>query len=176
MANISVSRKSGFIQRSGQMRRKTTWIGGAYANIVLASGIPQIVTSLGAAALALRPFTIVRTRGVLLIGTDQEAADEAQRVIYGEAVVSDEASAVGITAVPTPITESNSNLWFVYEPMAAFFRFGDATGWSQTQVISNLDSKAMRKVEVGQDILSIAENTGDGASLIAYSRTLVKLH
>jgi hypothetical protein len=100
MANISVSRKSGFIQRSGQMRRKTTWIGGAYANIVLASGIPQIVTSLGAAALALRPFTIVRTRGVLLIGTDQEAADEAQRVIYGEAVVSDEASAVGFVNPP----------------------------------------------------------------------------
>jgi len=176
MANITRSGKSGLVLRNGVSRRKTTWFSAVFTVNTLASGSPIVLTSLNAAALALRPFTIVRTRGALLIASDQEAADEQQRVAYGEAVVSDEAVAVGTTAIPGPISESGSNLWYVYQALMGNFRFITGSGFVQNNQQIEIDSKAMRKVEVGQDIVQMAECTGPGADLIAFSKTLIKLH
>ena len=115
MANIRTAGKSGFIMRSGGRKRETIWFGGAPFSAAVATTGVNLVTSLNAAALALRPFTIVRTRGVLRFSSDQEAATESWGGSFGMAVVSDQASAVGVTAVPTPTTENSSDLWFVYE-------------------------------------------------------------
>jgi len=77
MARIFTSRKSGFIQRAGRMRRETVWLFDTSGVIGLAAGAnPVLVGSLNASALALRPFTIVRSRGFVYVGSDQEAADE----------------------------------------------------------------------------------------------------
>ena len=71
MANIRVGRKSGFIVRGGKSRRESTWIA---LNTVEATlgGAPTAVlmNSLNAAALALRPFTVVRSRGTILVFSD----------------------------------------------------------------------------------------------------------
>ncbi len=118
MANVNISRKSGFIRRHGVMRRETMWFGGTIVLTTMAAGNnPVLVTTLSAAALALRPFTVVRARGMLYILSDQVTATEQQTAIYGEAVVSDQAVAIGITAVPTPVNDSDSDLWFVYQPL-----------------------------------------------------------
>ena len=69
---------------------------------------------LNAAALALRPFTVVRTRANLIIRSDQQAASELFEVAYGETVVSEQASAAGVVSVPTPVTEDASD-WHVYD-------------------------------------------------------------
>ena len=53
-------------------------------------------------ALALRPFTILRTRMLIGLKSDQGAATEQQIVSYGKIVVSDDAAAVGLTAFPNP--------------------------------------------------------------------------
>ena len=156
--------------------RETLWFGGTYTITTLAAGTPVLLTSLNAAALAMRPFTIVRTRGALLVGSDQTAAGEVQRVAYGKAVVSDQASLIGITAVPTPITDDGSDLWFVYQPLLGLFRLADATGIVQNNFQQDIDSKAMRKVDDGQDVVTVIENTGNGADILAYSRLLIKLH
>ena len=68
MANVIVSRKSGFIRRGGSMRRETAWLTDPTAEVTM-SGAPTalLISSLNAAALALRPFTIIRTRGVIYI-------------------------------------------------------------------------------------------------------------
>ncbi len=118
MANISRSRKSGFTLRSGVMRRETAWVGGVFSSTALATASSAaLINSFGAGVLALRPFTIVRTRGLLWFRSDQVAVGETQRAAYGEAVVSDQSVAIGITAVPTLVTDSFSDLWFVFETL-----------------------------------------------------------
>ena len=176
MANIISNRKSGFITRSGVKRRETVWFGATVLANTLASGTPVFVAALNAAGLALRPFTIVRSRGWSYVVTDQEAADEVQSAAVGLAVVSDQASAIGVTALPTPVTDSASDLWFVYDWNASDFRFGDATGFGKVGNFREIDSKAMRKVEDGQDVVQVVENTGTGADFRIFVRMLVKLH
>ena len=73
-----------------------------------------ILGSLNATALALRPFTIVRQHYFLMLRSDQAAAAERQFGAFGCVVVSDQAEAVGVTAIPTPITDAGSDLWMLH--------------------------------------------------------------
>ena len=178
MARINTNRKSGFILRGGAMRRKTFWFGVTDVLATVAAGAnPVLITQLNAAALALRPFTVVRTRGILMIVTDQEAADETQHGVYGEIVVSDQAAAIGITALPTPATDAQST-FHVYEWIMASFRFGTAVGFSNVSTVREFDSRAMRKVEEGQTVIAVVEAgaAGQGFDFSVASRTLIKLH
>ncbi len=181
MARVFTNRKSGFIQRSGAMRRETLWIGGSFLNTTLGTAnTANLLTSLNAAALALRPFTVVRTRGYWQIRSDQIGATELLQAAYGQCVVSDEAVAIGVTAIPTPSTDNNSDLWFVYEAAGAAFQFNSGVGvenWAGSAPLA-IDSKAMRKVEDGQDLVEVIENSplSDGVTIQTFTRTLVKLH
>ena len=168
----------GVIQRAGQ-RRKTKWFQGlesaAFTNIAANSLVFQQGLS---GTLNDAPFTAVRTRGILAVGSDQEAADEFQHVMFGQAVISDQAVAIGVTAMPTPRTDSGSDLFFVFEFIANDFRFGDATGFVTGVQERVIDSRAMRKVEDGQDVISVIEAgvVGQGSSVQTFTRLLVKLH
>ncbi len=182
MANINVGRKSGFIVRGGARKRETLWIGGASFQQTLATTTTAVlITSLNAVALALRPFTIVRTRGMIRVMSDQSGASETWGASYGRAVVSDQASAIGVTAVPTPTTDNASDLWFVFEFVAGRFAFGSTASFIEIGQERIIDSKAMRKVEDGQDVISVGEGPGAGltatGSIIhGFTRMLVKLH
>ena len=178
MANIHTSNRSGFIRRAGVRRRETIWASIARLNAVLASSADaSLMASLNAAALALRPFTIVRTRGTWLVRSDQSAASELYIGNLGMAVVSDQAIAIGVTAVPTPATDLASDLWFLSEQWLGRF---DLVGTSiMSEVTSKVvDSKAMRKVEEGQDIAFVAEAGigGGGINMDFTGRFLMKLH
>ncbi len=159
-------------------RRQTAWFAGVFQETTVAAGTPVALTSLNAAALALRPFTIVRTHVELFISSDQEAADEVQLGAYGHIVVSDQAVAAGIASLPTPVSEQVSD-WFAYQQMLNSMRFGTAVGFeSQAGTRYTIDSKAMRKVEPGQDVVSVVEGvTGvsNGFDLLSSWRMLVKL-
>ncbi len=111
--------------------------------------------------------------------SDQIAADEDQSVHLGLAIVSEQATAIGVTAVPTPATDSNSDLWYHYDTLAARFEFGSSVGFDNTFYANReIDSKAMRKVEEGQDLAGVVETTAvsSGAVVNAFFRVLVKLH
>jgi len=123
MANINIGRKSGFIRRGGVMRRESAWLAGVEVQSAIGAGGAVLISGLNALALALRPFTIVCTRGYLWLRSDQIIATEDQTVYYGNAVVSDQAVAIGITAVPTPFTNSASDLWYTYEAMGTALVF-----------------------------------------------------
>ena len=172
-------RHSAFRQHMVRSGRKTFWFSALHTKTVItAASTATLITSLNAVALSLRPFTIVRTRGFVGIVSDQLAGVEDQAITYGEIVVTDQAVAIGVTAVPTPVTDSQSS-WHVLEAMADRFNFVTGVGFQQSVVNRVvIDSKAMRKVEEGQDLISVAETSGasNGVVVFAYSRTLIKLH
>ena len=164
------------VSRARGSRCQTSWFQGDIAFITQASAGSTIVYSLNAAALALRPFTIVRTHIQFMLFSDQEAAVEQQVCAFGLAVVSDQATAVGVTAVPTPTTEASSDLWFMHKYM-----FADAVNLTDRAIPSKIytvDSKAMRRVDIGQDVVGVLERTSSGGGLILVTalRQLVKLH
>jgi len=182
MANLNIGRKSGFIMRGGVRRRETLWFGNTgFAATLAATTSVALVTSLSASALSLRPFTIIRTRGQLHCRSDQQGASESYGGSYGVAVVSDQAVAAGITAVPTPTVDSDSDLWHVYEFLIGRFNFGSSASFADVGITRIVDSKAMRKVEDGQDMVEVIEGPGTGITatgcvMSGFVRTLVKLH
>ncbi len=104
--------------RQGQ-RRESVWIGiSENLDTLSAANVAILSATLNATALALRPFTVVRTRIWMHALSDQTGAPEDYQVALGAAVVSEQASAIGVTAVPTPFTDVASDLWFYYEVIA----------------------------------------------------------
>ena len=177
-----MARKSGFVRRHGTMRRETLWLGGSWNRTAIGADVAVLLTSLNAAALALRPFTVIRTRGIVLISSDVgDTAGEPYQVNYGRAIVSDQATAIGVTAVPTPDTDSGSDLWYVYEAIAQQGGFNTAVGFDFNAGIERIiDSKAMRRVDDGQDLISVVEGAGaatsEGSLVVTFARSLIKLH
>jgi len=173
-----MARKSGNVFRGGRMRRQTLWLGGPFVTTTLAStNAVALTASLSAAGLALRPFTIVRTRGVWQVRSDQTAALESYGAMMGFAVVSDQAAAIGVTAVPTPDTDIQSDAWFVHEMQFGTFGFISGVGTQELgQPQRTYDSKAMRKVEEGFDFVQVMEASVNSASIHDAFRILVKLH
>ena len=180
MAGVARSRKSGYTLRSGVMRRESLWFEVSPSIQSSAPGVAVLLASLNTAALGLRPFTVVRTRGPLFIRSDQQAATEPYQAAIGLAVVSDQSVAIGVTAVPTPVTDSGSDLWFVYQWMQGAFIFNSGIGATEsgsTQI--QVDSRAMRKVEDGQDVIIVQETAAvqsTGSQLLSAFRILIKLH
>jgi len=165
--------------RVTRSRRETSWLG---IDIVSQSlnGAAAITHVMTAAELAKRPFTVVRTHLSVRIESDQSAASEKQMGGIGLCVVSSQAVAVGVTAVPTPLTELESDLWFVHQIMQDSFLFGDATGFTDpTGTIYNIDSKAMRRVNDDQEIVIVGEGAGGafgGLIMDIAGRLLIKEH
>jgi len=168
-------RRSNFVR---SQRRESLWFffDGTFVNLTAVGG--TITHSLNAAALALRPFTIIRSRFELSFDTDQTAAAENQIGAWAMAVVSDQASAVGVAAVPTPVTDAGSDLFFAYQPMVNAVQFATQVGFQNTSRRYTVDSKAMRKVEDGQDVIIVAEfdASGAGFNLGIAGRVLIKTH
>ena len=171
--------RRGFRERMVSQRRLTFWFSAIHVRTTIASASEAAVaTSLNAAALLLRPFTVVRQRGYVYVRSDQDAASENYDGAYGSIVVQDTASAVGITAVPEPIIDSQSS-WMVYVPFTGRFEFQSAVGARENQGQRiEFDSKAMRKVNEGEDIVTVVASATISAGLICTSfvRTLIKLH
>ena len=160
----------------GGTRRQTSWFQIDLAFTTQASAGSTVIYNLNAAALALRSFTVIRTHMQCFLFSDQEAAVEQQAAAFGLAIVSDQAVAVGVTAVPTPSTEAASDLWFVHKWMLA-----DSVNLTDRAVGGqpySIDSKVMRRVDIGQDMVGVVERTSTGGGLILATagRMLVKLH
>ncbi len=157
-------------------RRQTLWMTLPVSELTMTAGGGTIVGLLNAAALALRPFTVVRSIFEVNIRSDQAGAIERQVVGFGACVVSDQAAAIGVTAVPTPLTDLASDLWYLHGVL-----IGDEsnlTDRTRGGMSRTIESRAMRKVEDGQDIAIVAEmsTVGGGVTMISAGRFLVKTH
>ncbi len=111
-----------------------------------------------------------------MVESDQEAATEFYEAALGHIVVTDQASAAGVGSVPTPVTEDSSD-WHVYARLAGRVRI-PATGGYEAGRLMQVDSRAMRKVDLGEDLVIVVESSAVsvGAIITNYMRILVKLH
>ena len=157
--------------------RLTVWFTWGISSTTSAAASAAVITNtLNAAALAFAPFTIIRTRGILHVSSDQTGALENYQVQMGFAVVSAQAVAIGVTAVPTPDTDRGSGLWFVYEEVYGRFTFISGVGALEGGHTRYFDSKAMRKVDSGDQVISVLENSSlsNGTVSIMAGRMLIK--
>ena len=180
MAN-RIARSRGPFVRGGGPRRETQWISLGPSEVTIASVSTAVLAfSLNAAALALRPFTIVRTRLDWICESDQNATSEQYGASLGMAVVSDQASAIGVTAVPTPVTDLDSDLFFVFDQIFGSFVHATSVGFQDLGqgAMKSIDSKAMRKVNADQDVILTLETASfqSSAAMTIGGRQLIKLH
>ncbi len=153
--------------------RLTTWFSIGFTQTTITTQTSVLVAALNAAGLALRPFTIVRTHLEVMLRSDQSAAIEVQQAALGMAVVSDQSVGIGVTAVPTPVTDLASSMWFQHRVLFAHHQ--EITDRSEPAVNYSIDSKAMRKVELGQDVILVLENAAaTGIVVNIAGRFLVK--
>ena len=173
--------RKGFVTRGNRQVRETLWLGiAAMINTLAGANNAVLMNTSSAAILALRPFTVIRTRGFIGIRSDQGAASESFDAAIGFSVVSDQALAIGVTAVPTPFTDQGSDMFFAYEALMGRFLFISGIGVDPGGLMPwiHYDSKAMRKVNDSQDIAFTLENSGVSAGVAVHhtGRMLVKLH
>ncbi len=102
--------------RTTTQRRITTWIPFAVGPSTLAANALTIAFSLNAAGLGLAPFTVIRTRGVITIWSDQTAASEVPEGILGFINVQNTAVLIGASAIPDPLNEGTGD-FFLYQPL-----------------------------------------------------------
>ncbi len=159
-------------------RRETTWLDLIPTQATLPSaGSASLLFTLSTLELAMRPFTVVRTHLEIALFSDQAAAIEVQRAGVGIAVVSDQAVGIGITAIPTPITDMESNLWFLHQLIYA--DESALTDRTRPEKTMSIDSKAMRKVEIGDDLVVVVESVvtiSSGSIFVVGGRILIKNH
>ena len=120
-------------------------------------------------------MTVVRLRGNFTFGvvTAAAAADGMTGAI-GVGICTEEAFAIGITAVPTPITDADRDIWMYHR----FFSIHRTIDTDPRPVDFEVDSKAMRKLPEGMVIYAVAEVVEVGtvtAEVYFDSRLLFKI-
>ena len=161
-----------------RQKRLSTWFFASPVGVTLTATGGTITHQLNAAALALRPFTVIRSHLEIYVESDQEAASEQYIGAVGMCVVSEQASAIGVTAVPTPIIDLGSEYWFLHQMYMGSCNLQAAGIINDNPDRLSVDSKAMRKVNESEDLLIVAEfsGIGSGQSVLIAGRFLVKLH
>ncbi len=159
-------------------RRQTDWAFGfiTTARVAVPASSKVLLASLTAALIdPFRPFTIVRTRGILLIESDQTAVSESQMGGVGLTFVSEPARVAGAASLPGPTTDFGHEGWFMHQFVTSRVEVASAIGAQNpagTQYV--IDSKAMRKD--GDALVLMAENTNGTSAftVTVFLRLLMK--
>jgi len=134
-----------------------------------------LFSSFSAADLAdVVPSTVVRVRGTIWVASDQASVSEEPFGAIGIAIVSEQARAAGVASLPLPVANEGSDLWFMYQAFQGYFATGQGVTWQRY----DFDTRAMRKLEEGEAIVTMVENAHAtmGMEFIVKKRTLFKLH
>ena len=166
--------------RRAVVRRRTGWDEGP------GSQSPAAITTtgqsfLGLVAVSLQDgLTVARIRGLLsFVQTVTTAAGDGFVGAVGIGITTNDATAIGATAVPGPITEMDWDGWLWHQ----FFdtRENVASGAAVDGISSlqyAIDSKAMRKLDENMAIFAMIERTEVGTasmSVLLDSRMLLFL-
>ena len=160
-------------------RRKTSWIASAdqgFVTIATNTSVLHQSFSVSPAAPGGSEPTLVRTRGLISIHPSVFNADLEVVGAVGMGVISDQALAVGASAIPGAWTDAGSDIWFVWQPLALNFEFGSAVGTEvQGAVQFPFDSKAMRKLHDGESMVVMVESQAGAFDCAVSFRQLLKL-
>ncbi len=117
--------------------------------------------------------TVRRTRGVLTVTSDVAAIGEFVSGALGAMVVTDTAVAVGITALPDPVTDKDDDGWMLWVPFQGIVQGVAGTTWANLPpyLTVDFDSKAMRKVEEGFGVVYVVA-TAAGSNGVELGLTL----
>ncbi len=170
------SRRSRF--HSTSARRSTSWSGSVEE---VDGSLSSSATSLWSLAgiPSVEGLTIIRTRGVCgLTLLSATAAGDGFFGAIGIGITTDEAIAVGVTAVPGPITDDSWDGWLYHQ----YFDLRSTTatiadGTNISRVVIEIDSKAMRKFPVGMTVFGSTEVVESGTATLeiqAATRMLFK--
>ena len=181
-------RSRGFSRGARSLRRKTSWevgpdsIGG---NNTAAASTGASGTLIGTGAQVLVDgLTLIRTRGRidLNITLVTAALDGFTSIALGVGIMTAEAFAVGPTAAPSPGTDDDWDGWLWHQhvpqmigPVAGI---GANVGTTLLSRSFEVDSKAMRKLNLGDTIFSKIEMVEAGTASMVFRqgmRLLVKL-
>ena len=161
-----------FVSRGTRSARLTQWVGPAdQAFVAVASAGSTLVASVSFE----EPLTVMRTRGSIVITPQSFAADINITGAVGMGIVSAEALAVGITALPTPYRDADWGGWFVWRSFAQHVQVIDATGVLLGGLHLEVDSKAMRKISANEALVVVAESQASAFNVWDGTRNLVKL-
>jgi len=162
-------------------RRQTGWEEGPGGDLApeLFTASSSVILGSGVAALS-DGLTVVRLRGELqAYMTAVVAANDGYSCAVGACIVSNDAFAIGVTAVPTPIEDMDWNGWLYHRFFHVHSVSTAVTATDSSLVLRfEVDSKAMRKIAVNETLCMVMEVLERGtASLSVWfdSRILLKL-
>jgi len=160
-------------------RRLTAWsvgVGGSAPTAFSASGS----AILGSGTVPnVEGLTLIRTRGFCeLVLRTASAAGEGYTGAIGICNVTDEAFAIGITAIPIPITNMGDDIWYYHRFFSVHAGSGAVDVNARYEQHFEVDSKAMRKTPVGITTVAVIQVVEQGTAILDVSfdtRQLVKL-
>ena len=171
--------------RTSGPRRQTSWgagTGGTTIGSLSATG--KAVVGAGLALAVEDHATLVRTRGHLALQlAAATAAGDGFIGAFGVGIVTDEAFAAGIAAIPGPLTAPDWEGWFVHQLFALrsiniMAASNNAIQDASSILHYEIDSKAMRKFSQGQTMVAVVDvvELGTAAMEVTWdSRALFKL-
>ena len=176
MARSVVVRRS-FSNRGRVSGRQTEWNARVFQTAFQALAANSVILDsiAGTQFLAKRPLTITRTVGSLWVNSDQVSATEEPFGALGMLIANDIAVSTGVTALPNPVTDAPSDLWFLYQ---SFVASGANSAAYNGSSFMQFDSRAQRKVPEGSTVAVLLANSSaaHGLKYILNYRILLKLH
>ncbi len=162
---MPLARGRSYPRRGLPSRRKTGWEEGPGANsIVTQTGSGVAIFTVGQST-TVDGITVVRIRGfVELLITAATSAGDGFHGALGIGIVSTPAFSVGVTAMPTPVTEVEWEGWMWHQ----YFSLTSpvATSDNNARQVFEIDSKAMRKVDSEETFFAAVESTEVGTSTL----------
>ena len=158
--------------------RQNVWASIDFTVQTIAANTLVLLGSLNVAALALRPFTIIRTRAQGIWASDQTTGDEWPHGALGMVVVSDQAIVAGAASIPDPVSNADAP-WHVWQGLETHISVATEVGFVEIAGQSfEIDSKAMRKIGVNEDVAVMVVNAHatHGARVGLVGRFLIKTH
>ena len=159
--------------------RSSDWSEGyfftAFTAVPAASSLLLVSTS-AAQFLGLAPATLIRSRGVFVVMSDQNDLNETQIGAVGFAVVDERARSAGIASLPRPVSEMTDDEFFWIHGFGEEFTHNSSVGFDpHLGTTIEVDSRAMRKITDDDALVVTVENVGaTGLKVGLYCRFLFK--
>ena len=147
-------------RRSQGSRPNRSWAATVGTTEVTIPAASKVLIGSFALSVSSIDETVLRTRGMIAVRSDQIATTELQLGAFGMIRVTDVALAAGVASVPGPGTDASDDGWFVWQPIDQAFILNTAVGFDSVGFVQYpIDSKSKRIIQEGEVVAIVCENT-----------------